>query len=344
MDELKVKLLDKESIYAQLEVYMIAFESDRDVEDVRKKWESKHYHNPYHESYVFGVYDGERLVSINAYMPMKYRYKDQDINVIQSCESGTIPEYRGKGLWSKVVTYAIEYFKNENKYDFLIGFPNYENSYGGFMKMKWSHTSDVINYILVGNGKQFVKAITGKYLPLSKAAELQRFALGGMNKSKYVVKAENDVKFNGKVSGNDIISLMVDDSYLAWRKEYKDLRKTAVYDKTGRLLAECYFALAGYKDCRIVYLYKVYSVTGDCLTQDVFATCVKSIISQYPDIAFVRTWTMAGSEDQGIIKRLFLKSGHHNPFITYMLKKDIVTDEIVNNPEKWLDLSFMDLD
>ena len=141
----EVKLLDINSIDEQIEVFISAFSSMDTFEKIKETWIKKHYSNPCGNSYIFGVYDNFKLISINAFMPIKYIFKEKELTAVQSCESGTLPEYQGKGIWNLIIKKAMEFFITSTEIDFMLGFPNYTNSYSGFLKRKWISVADVNN-------------------------------------------------------------------------------------------------------------------------------------------------------------------------------------------------------
>lgn len=337
--EIVVKLLHRESTLSQLEVYKQAFNNNTDFESIKEYWEEKHYENPVHSSYIFGAYDGEKLISINAYMPMQYHLNGKTVNVLQSCESGTLPAYQGKGLWSKVVKYAINYFLEEGVYDFLIGFPNYNNSYKGFMKMKWQHDIDVINYIFVVNGKAFLRTVTGKKIPFSRLLEVQKM---GLLLPRQYCAVEN-ASYSESAS-NCAFDLDLSDEFFEWKKRYKHLKILGLEDKKHRSIARCTYALGTYHGERIIILYRIDAIEGSNYKR-VYLDALKELIHRHPEVAFIRTWAMPNSEREAIVKKLkFIKSKHHNPFITYLLKDNVVSAEELHNNTNWANITFLDLD
>lgn len=342
MSNYEVKLLDSSSIRQQVEVYMCAFETEDTIDNVIEYWKKKHFDNPVHSSYVFGVFDQNKLVSINAYMPMEYAFDDRTCKVIQSCESGTIPEYRGKGIWSKVVTFAVDYFIKEHEYDFLIGFPNFENSFGGFMKMNWNHVADMVNYIMIGDGKEFFKTITkGRVVPFGGLCSIQRVFLP-FNTCSNLHVCEGISNEYVPLKG---FSLCDSKEFIEWKKNYKNLKEFGVKDNNGDIIAVCRYFLGDYNGKKVVYLCNIKVFKHDCSIKTIYALCIKEIIKKNPKIAFIRAWAMKGSNaDKVFRKLLFIKSKHHNPFITYQLKENLISTECVNNKNNWNNISFFDLD
>lgn len=132
--ELIIKRLDAETINDQLELFNLVFRQTYSID----MWHHKHFTNPDSKKCdIFGAFDGDRLVGINGFISSRYKYSDVEYYVLQSCESAVHPDYRGKGIFSKIVKYALEQsdLKDDNCY--IIGFPNTANAYPGFKKMGW---------------------------------------------------------------------------------------------------------------------------------------------------------------------------------------------------------------
>ncbi len=340
-EEFRIELVDKEKIDDLLIVYRAAFDSTADYEKTKEYWKKKHYTNPVHDSYVFGAYDGDKLVSMNAYMPMKYKIDERNVSVIQSCESGTLPDYRGKGLWSKVVTYAINYFKQSGEYDFLMGFPNYENSYGGFIKMKWNHDTDIINYIMVGNGQGFVKALVGKKIPFTRVFEVQRIRLSKRVRCKYSIMPEAEEM---PLENQEGFNVELSKEFIEWKQNYKKLEYFFIKSNITNKHGICYYSLDYYKGERIALLYRLDAPYGNSIIE-FYSIAIQEILKRHKEIAFIRTWVMPKSDNEQVAKELgFIKSKHHNPFITYTLKEDVISEDLLRNECNWKNLSFMDLD
>lgn len=340
--EIEVRLLDASSIQEQVEVYKRAFNSTEQVEKVIEYWKRKHFDNPIQRSYVFGVYDEKKLVSINAYMPMRYSMDSQIYNVIQSCESGTIPEYRGGGIWSKVVKYAVNYFRNEGKYDFLIGFPNYENSYGGFMKMKWSHVVDVTNYILIANGKEFIKSAVSKTIaPIGGILDVQKICIKCRTNKKFKAIDKTQIVKNKE----DGFVLKTDFNFIQWKEKYKGMRSFSIVDENDRVLAECMYFKSKYKDSEVVHFCNPIIDNECCDILAVYATAINKVLKDNHKVAFIRAWTIGGSiTEKAYRKNGFLRSKHPNPFIVYQLKDDIIMNKKLCSADNWQNISFLDLD
>lgn len=343
---LNVKVLDKTSLSEQISVYQQAFQSRKSIEEIEEYWLNKHYKNPFRASYIFGVYDGTQLVSINAFMPLKYIYNGKMVYVIESCESGTVPLYRGKGIWSMVIKYAMTYFKEEGFFDFVIGFPNYHNSYNGFLKLNWIEVDRIQNNILVCNGALLFKYISGKKSNiLFKLLEVQKLKVLCVRNKRYKV-VETSVFSRENADG---FSLVMDKEFYMWKQVYKNLFCFELINDEKKSVAVCWYAVEEHNGVNVVILYaiqfheKKWSTEKEC--KGIYASCLHEIMKKNKNVAFIRTWVMPNTINAKLLKSLmFMKSKHQNPFIIYSLKEDRVLRNELTKGENWESLSFFDLD
>jgi GNAT superfamily N-acetyltransferase len=130
-----------------------------------EKWKNKHYNNPAGESCIFGAFDGDRLVGINSFLKIEFVYKGMTIKAVESGDSAVDPEYRRKGIFSQLIRYAENYLRNAG-YDVIIGFPNTENAYPGFLKLGWLDLCHVKNELIIVDLKKFINDIYGINVPI----------------------------------------------------------------------------------------------------------------------------------------------------------------------------------
>ena len=339
--DIEIRQLDRNTLSDQLTVYRAAFNPSKGYEENKAMWVKKHYENPMGDSLVFGAYCDGKLAGMNSYMPVEYACQGQVIPLLQSCESGVMPEFQGKGIWSKVVRYAIDFILKETKYQAVIGFPNYVNSYPGFKKMGWETLYEMENYVMVNSSKVFAESVFKNrkiFRILGRLGFLQRIGivLNGCCKSKYKVDecAEEDLIWEDKP---DVLSVTHTKALLDWKKAYKGIKAIAI-KKGNKIQATCIYSLSDYDGSRIVKLEKCCVSRDSSITLKVAtALSCRYLLKHHPDAAFVRVWAMPNSEWAKALKGLFfVKSSHPNPFI-------IKQDGNSFSKMKW-DLSFFDLD
>jgi hypothetical protein len=338
---IEIRQLDKSSLSDQLAVYRAAFNPTKVYDENREMWVKKHYENPTGDSLVFGAYCDGKLAGMNSYMPVEYAYQGETIPMLQSCESGVMPEFQGKGIWSKVVCYAIDFILKETKYQAVIGFPNYVNSYPGFKKMGWETLFEMENYVMINSAKVLADSVFKNrqfFRLLGRFSFLQRIGifLKGCCSSKYKVDecGVEDLIWEDKP---DVLSVTHTMELIDWKKAYKGIKAIAI-KKDNRIQATCIYSLSDYDGSRIVKLEKCCVSRDSSITlKAATALLCKYLLTQHPDAAFVRVWAMPNSEWAQALKGLFfVKSSHPNPFI-------IKEEGNTFSKMKW-DLSFFDLD
>lgn len=338
---IEIKPLDKSTLQEQLRVYRAAFNPTKDYEDNYAIWGRKHYENPQGDSLVFGAYCDGVLVGMNSYMPVDYMYEGKVLPLLQSCESGVIPEFQGKGIWSKVVRFAIDYILKETNYLAVIGFPNFINSYPGFKKMGWETLLEMENYVMINNSKAFATNVFRDRKALKafgRMGFLQRagVVLSSLNYGRYEIGEceTEDLIWDDK---SNVLSVRHTDELIDWKKQYRGI-KTIAIKKDGKNLASCIYSIGEYNEARVIKLEKCnVSDTSLISLKKAVALFCKYLQQQHPDTAFIRVWTMPGAEWSSALKHLlFLKSSHLNPFIIKQNGKDL-------SDKQW-NLSFFDLD
>lgn len=338
--EITIILLDEKTIEQQVIVYRSAFETTSSIEDNLRKWRKKHYENPLGNSLIFGAFINGDLVGMNAYMPVAYYINGERVKMLQSCESGVLPNFQGKGIWKKVVTYALKYIKEETDYKLVMGFPNYINSYPGFKKMGWKTLTNMKNYVLINNLSAFKSVFR-------KKSFLFRFALNGLaiqrmlthiyNNRKYHVEKIRleDLIWNNKTFG--VLSCDHSIELLKWKRDYKDLFSVCV--KEGdEVLATCLYGLSTYNGSVIIKMENFeYCENYSDKSKSLLSSLIVYFSKKYPEASFVRVWAQDNSLQISLLKKLFfVESSHPNPFI--ISEPDTIYANI-----PW-SLSFFDLD
>lgn len=333
-----VVLLDKSSITQQVQVFKQAFGLDADDEELLEFWEKKHYQNPLGGSLMFGVFIDGVLAGMNAYLPSTFDYHGKTIKCLQSCESGVNPAFQGKGIWATIVRYAVDYIFSQTEYEFIFGFPNYRNSYPGFVKMKWEVVENMKNFIMINKASSFVKTITSNSIAcaLSFPLLLQKFFVKISSSSKMIIEdcMPDELIWN---CDEDYVSVKPSKEWMEWKADYRNEHFLKVQYK-GKVIATCIYIMDNFNDASVVRLDRVdIAKNGEVKPKKVMASVLTYLAKKYPQTAFIRIWTTEKSLLYVLFKRLFLlKSSHPNPFILKQ-REDIYKDV------KW-NLSFYDLD
>jgi GNAT superfamily N-acetyltransferase len=103
--------------------------------------------------------DGDIVTGFQSLFYWPYEKNGQVYHSFQSGNSLVHPDYRGKGIFGKLLNYLDEYNKDLN-IDFLMGFP-VQMSYGSFMKNKWANPLNIVWYVKLLNPFAFLFSIDG---------------------------------------------------------------------------------------------------------------------------------------------------------------------------------------
>jgi GNAT superfamily N-acetyltransferase len=97
-------------------------------------WIWKHQHNPFGQSYVLLVEEGDRLIGVRAFMRWKWKNQHVEYSSVRAVDTATHPDFQGRGIFSKLTLTALE--ELESDVNFVYNTPN-EKSMHGYLKMAW---------------------------------------------------------------------------------------------------------------------------------------------------------------------------------------------------------------
>ena len=340
-NDIILTLLDESTIEQQVLVYQSAFESTSDLKDIIERWKIKHYKNPLGQSIIVGAFIDNQLVGINAYMPIEYHIHNEPVKMLQSCESGVLPTCQGKGIWRKIVTYALEYIDKHTDYQLVMGFPNYTNSYPGFKKMGWKTVCNMKNHVMVNNLAALKNIFANRNF-------IYRFCLNGLvlqraktilcTRKQYHIEqtSVDNLLWNDENLNNTLISAHSTE-VLKWKQKYKHMYAVCV-KVDNNIVATGLYSFGQYENGKIIKL-----ECFECAEQyqkeakHILACILNYFTTHHPNVAFIRVWAQENTNMNSLLKQMwFASSSHPNPFI-------------VSKPEskyanmKWA-LSFFDLD
>lgn len=89
--------------------------------------------------------DGEKVAGFQTFFFWPYIFQGKEFNSYQSGNSLVHPDYRGKGIFAKLLAF-VEDKAEKSGVDFLMGFP-VEASYGSFIRKKWSNVLNLQWYV-----------------------------------------------------------------------------------------------------------------------------------------------------------------------------------------------------
>ncbi len=128
MDEIVLKEYDSEERNACIELLEKTFPGTSDEATFKWRFEMDNRKRPL----LICAKHYNRVVSFNSWIPWEFSYKTNKYSGYQSGESATDINYRGKGIFSKVLRYSAK-IASDWRIDFMFGFPN-EISYRAFIK------------------------------------------------------------------------------------------------------------------------------------------------------------------------------------------------------------------
>ena len=340
-EELTVSILDESTTDQQVELYKTCFEIVEDSHKIRSFWIKKHHQNPLGKSLIFGIVIDGKLAGMNAFLPVKYEYNSEEILCLQSCESGVNPLFQGRGIWKKIMLFATDYIFSNTDYKMIIGFPNYRNSYPGFVKMKWETKHQMNNFVLINNTKSFVHSIgVPRYVsflhPIFSIQKIGYKTKGLFGSNRFVFK-EGECDSLIWHENPNAINICHGKDWLKWKFDYTDEQSVNIYNK-GALVASCVYKESEFDQHSVIRLDRIcFNIANEKEQRIIVSKLLGYLSDKYPDAAFFRIWTMNGQGIEKIIKSLlFLKSSHPNPFIVKYGNND--------SPDAEWNLSFFDLD
>ena len=349
MSELVYRIGDINTIDQQVKLFDETFNTNSTV----KGWKRKHIDNPLSgKCTVMCAFDGDKVVGVNGFLPMDYEYKGQVIHTVQSCDTAVNPNYRGQGIFTKMIANAQDHFKNEG-FDAVVGFPN-QNSYHGFTKkLGWIEMHRTMKYFYPNTVKSVAKNMLGKNVPafLNPMASVWRNLFCG----RYLVKSSGySVEKKTKINADDFISMQnTEKIHIKMTDEYMNWKLSAGYglyiaknknnEEVCRLLV-CNFVISeSYKRGNILLVQRTNN--ADATSFKTGAAMILKKLSKEYDILSV--WQQEDSivneslKKLGFIANFSEKEG--SPFIVKVLTEDDEKKSILLNSERW-EPSFIEAD
>jgi GNAT superfamily N-acetyltransferase len=129
------------------------------------------YEHPYQreKSIRITALDGEKVVGFQSFFHWPYLLDGKPVNTYQSGNSIVDPDYRGRGIFSRLLMYLNE-IREDKQIDFLMGFP-VGGSYNSFIRNKWSNVLNLNWYMKVINPFSIVRKLDFAKLSLEDTPE-----------------------------------------------------------------------------------------------------------------------------------------------------------------------------
>lgn len=214
-------LADERTINEQVKLFNETFKMNA----TPNSWRRKHLKNPLGDGkhlQVFAAFCDGELAGINGFVPMEYSYKGEKFRVIQSCDTAVDPKFRGKGVFTRIIYAAEDYYRSQG-YSALVGFPN-NNSYHGFIKMKWQDAHHTMKYFFPCDVKNVGKNMLDKNFPgfLDPLASLWFHFHNGFvseRSTRYELRVSDHItveEYNSFLN-EDKIHISLTQEYLDWK-------------------------------------------------------------------------------------------------------------------------------
>ncbi|GHA53375.1 GNAT family N-acetyltransferase [Pontibacter akesuensis] len=134
--EYNIRVAIEEDIPAILELFELSLGTEGGA-PVASFWRWKHIDNPFGASPVLLAFDEDKLIGLRAFMRWQWAYKEHVLPAFRAVDTATHPDYRGKGIFSKLTKALIEELKRTESSCFIYNTPN-SQSKPGYLKMGWS--------------------------------------------------------------------------------------------------------------------------------------------------------------------------------------------------------------
>ena len=340
MAELTYRIGDVETMEQQAELFNQTFNQHASY----KAWKRKHIDNPLSgKCTVMCAFDGDKVVGVNGFLPMDYEYKGEVFHTVQSCDTAVNPDYRGQGIFTKMIAEAQNHFKNEG-FDALVGFPN-QNSYHGFTKkLGWVEMHRTMKYFYPNTVKSVAKNMLEKNVPafMNPLAAVWRNTFCGrylIRSGGFSVEKKNCIEASEFISMQNTgkIHIKMSEDYMNWKLSAGYclyIAKDKNNNEVCRLLVCDYVVDESYKRGNILLLQ---SPGNDAAAFRIGASMILKEISKEYDVLSV--WEQNdGAVNESLKKLGFIANfseSDGSPFIVKVLTEDEEKKKILLNKDLW---------
>jgi GNAT superfamily N-acetyltransferase len=170
-------------------------------------WNWKHNDNPGGISPVILAWDNDRLIGIRAFMCFKFHDKTGTYKAYRPVDTGTHPDYQGKGIFRNLTLSLIEDLKKLEERAFIFNTPNAQSK-PGYIKMGW---------------KEWGK-------PIIQVMPTFPFLGSGFKKDQEILLTHD---FSGiNVNATDNLAVYKDGNYYHWRYQQISLQSYGMKELT----------------------------------------------------------------------------------------------------------------
>lgn len=254
--------------------------------------------------------DGNKVIGFQSFFCWPYVFNNKTYNSFQSGNSIVDENYRGQGIFQKMLTHIYEK-KHKHPIDFFIGFP-VEASYKSFIKTKWENPFNLQWYITINN----LFSILFPYNKEKISTHFQESQTPLINSTSVTIKLADNPEF------------------IKWRQTYY---KTKLFYYTfSNHQGTCQFGLKINTRKKIIRELIIGQFNTTC-TDAVFITeAYCQLLKTIKKLKFITLVTIAFNENQKELKELLLNLNFKrtNKSI-YFIIKDFSSLPEIKNISNW---------
>ncbi len=253
----------------ELALYKKCFDSNESPKTLELlRWNHQENLPKTHSIYYAISKSSRKIAAIYTYLPVIFRCMGKTVTVMQSFDTLTDQDHRGKGLFIKLAT-AIENEQKQKEVEFVYGFPN-ENSVYGFLKKLRFHYFGEVPFLI----KPFrISYIFKKFAHLTKSDSNENLSFNIPHRllSKFDIREINQFdekyeRFYSKLTSAFNIGLERNARYMTWRyikKPFESYGRYGLYDSEDNLMGVVIFALKRKHGGKIGYLMELLHAPSD---------------------------------------------------------------------------------
>ena len=208
-------------------------------------WNWKHNKNPFGNSPVLVADTNGMLVGVRAMMKWQWQKGDKIFTALRAVDTATHPDFKGKGIFSKLTLQMIEE-STSNNVDFIFNTPNIQSK-PGYLKMRWKEAGK-LRIGLQLRFPSFFKKSTNNYITYDDA-NLNHLCTHWNNElskaNKYFTPKSPDY-LNWRYRDNPVIDYIIHcehdiyiAAYLRPRKHFMELRVSElIYQGDAKTIAD----------------------------------------------------------------------------------------------------------
>jgi GNAT superfamily N-acetyltransferase len=135
-----VKVVEKEHV-SQLVEFLTLCMPGSTVPKTEEFWRWKHFQNPFGVSPGLIAFNERGIISVRVFLRWSWKVNGLKIQAVRAVDTATHPDYRGRGLFSKLTQLLLDQMKAEDV-SFIFNTPN-KRSLPGYLQMGWTQVTRI---------------------------------------------------------------------------------------------------------------------------------------------------------------------------------------------------------